>query len=256
VEIVPLSPRFEPSFWKHVNQDILHYYFFAYDWKHRRSNTSILLALEESRIHGMMLVYDDRVVQLRGPPEAAKAFLEKLDLEKVELQALIHHKEHILEKYRLIVSHELVLMRLQRGEEKPLTKHRITQLDTSDADQIAEIMSRADPEFWGEVTKERIAQGLNDVNCFGIKMNGEVVSICRMRITEWSGHIATVATRQNHRNKGYATSLVSDAVKRLVRERNTAMVYVLADNQSAIHVYSKVGFKPYRSYFFMRGEKR
>jgi predicted GNAT family acetyltransferase len=256
MKIVPLGPRFEPSFWKHVNQDILHYYFFAFDWRTHRNNTKIRLAFEESRIQGMMLVYDERIVQLRGTPEAAKAFVEELDLENVELQALMPHKEHVLKKYRPTVSHELVLMRLQRGGEKPQIKHRVTKLNASDADQIAEIMNQADPEFWGEVTKESIAKGINDVNCFGIKLNREVVSICRMRITEWAGHIATVATRKDHRNRGYATSLVSDAIKRLVRERETVAIYVLAENQSAIHVYSKVGFKPYRSYFFMRGEKR
>jgi predicted GNAT family acetyltransferase len=256
LEIVPLDSRLEPSFWRHVNRDILHYLFFAFDWKYRRSDTEILLASEKSRIQGIMLVYDKRIVQLRGSPEAAKAFVEKLDLEAVELQAQQTHKEYILEKYRPIFTHELALMRLQRGEEKQQIRHRVIQLNASDADQIAEIMNKADPEFWGEITEEGIAQGLDEVNCLGIKVNGEVVSICRMRTTDWTSHIATVATRETHRNRGYATSLVSEAVKRLLRKRDTIAIYVLAENDPAINVYSKVGFKPYRSYFFMRGDKR
>ncbi|UCD97224.1 MAG: GNAT family N-acetyltransferase [Candidatus Bathyarchaeota archaeon] len=256
MEIVPLNAHFESSFWRHVNQDILHYLFFAFDWKYRKSETAILLASEEGRIRGMMLIYDNRIVQLRGSPEAAKAFVEKLDLDRVELQAQKTHKKYILDKYRPIVTHELVLMRLQRGEEKPQIKHKVTQLNVSDADQIAEIMNRANPEFWGEITKEGIAERLSEVNCFGIRVNEEVASICRMRTTDWASHISTVATRETHRNRGYATSLVSHAVKQLLREKDTIAIYVLAENDPAVHVYSKVGFKPYRSYFFMIGDKR
>ncbi|MEM3550019.1 MAG: hypothetical protein QXN87_01270 [Candidatus Bathyarchaeia archaeon] len=55
-------------------------------------------------------------MNLRGKPEAAKKLLEKLDLEKVEIQALEEHKPYILERYRPKSIHELMIMILQRGE--------------------------------------------------------------------------------------------------------------------------------------------
>jgi len=57
MEIVSLNPAFEPIFWKHVNQDIPHYFFFAFDWKNNKDETDTLLAITGRRIDGMMLVY-------------------------------------------------------------------------------------------------------------------------------------------------------------------------------------------------------
>jgi hypothetical protein len=73
MEIVPLEPSPEPLFWKTISQDIPHYYFFAFDWKHRRDQTKILLALDGDKIYGMMLIYGGEIVNLRGSTEAAKA---------------------------------------------------------------------------------------------------------------------------------------------------------------------------------------
>jgi len=255
MEIVSLEHALEPIFWKHVNQDIPYHYFFAFDWKYNRDKTKILLALEENRIHGMMLVYRKSIVQLRGSCEAVKALLERLDLEKVELQALEQHKQHILKKYKPTVSHEMILMVLHAGEERLQIKHPTVKLDASDAEQIAIIMKHADPEFWGTQTSQQIAERMSSLNWLGIKINGELVSIGNARLTEWGGHIGVIATHEDHRNKGYATSVVSELVKQILGRLSITMIYVLSDNPPAIRVYKKVGFKPYRTFFFMRGEK-
>ncbi len=256
MEIVSLSPALEPIFWEQVNQDIPHYFFFALDWKHNRNDTKILLALKENRIDGMMLIYNERIVQLRGSRESAKALLERLVLEKVELQALKQHKKYVLEKYKPTWSHELMLMMLSKGEERLHITHPIVTLDSSDAEQIAAMMKKVDPEFWGEITSEQIVEGMSTVNCVGIKVNRELVSIGRARLTERVGHIPTVATHETHRNKGYATSIVSYLVRLILEKMPIAIIYVLSDNPPAIRVYKNVGFKPYRKYFFMRGERR
>ncbi len=149
-----------------------------------------------------------------------------------------------------------MLMVLHKGEERLQTKHPIVKLDSSDAGQIASIMQQVDPELWGEVTSEQVAERMNGLICFGIKVHGELASFCRTRLTENLGHVVTVATREAHRNKGYATSLVSCSVKQILEKKPTAIIHVLTDNPPAIRVYTKVGFKPYRTYFFMKGEKR
>jgi predicted GNAT family acetyltransferase len=257
MEIVSLESALEPIFWEHVNQDIRHYYFFAFDWKYNRDETKILLALEGNRIDGMILVYRQSIVQLRGSCEVVKAFLERLDLEKVELQALEQHKQYILEKYNPTVSHEMMLMVLRKGEERLQIKHPLVKLDTSDAEQIATIMKYADPEFWGERTGQQIVERMKQgVNWLGVKVNEELVSVGSTRLTEWAGLIGVVATRETHRNKGYATSIVSELVKQILEKLSIALIYVLTDNPPAIRAYSKVGFKPYRTYLFTRGERQ
>jgi predicted GNAT family acetyltransferase len=256
MEIVSLNPAFEPIFWKHVNQDIPHYFVFAFDWKNNKDETNILLALTGRRIDGMMLVYKKRKVHFRGNREATRLLLEHLDLEEVELQAPKEHKQYILEKYEPTWSNELMLMVLHKGEERLHTSYPIVKLDASDAEQIAAIMKKADPEFWGDVTADQAAEGMSSVNWVGIKVDGELASICRTRLTEGVGHIATVATPEAHRKKGYATSLVSHSVKSILKKTPTAIIYVLSDNQPAIRVYKKVGFKPYKTYYLIRGKRR
>lgn len=255
-KIVPLMHSLEHIFWKHINKDIPHYYFFAFDWKYNKDKTKILLALDGNRIDGMMLVYNQSIVQLRGSHEAVKALLEKLDLEKIELQALDQHKQCILEKYKPTWSHQMMLMALSKGEERFQKKHPVEPLEIFDGVRVAALMREADPEYWGDLTGQQIVDRMNQgVIWLGVKVNGELVSLGSARLTEWAGLVGVVATQKNHRNRGYATSIVSELVKRILEKQSTALIYVLVDNQPAIRAYSKVGFEPYRRYFFMRGER-
>jgi predicted GNAT family acetyltransferase len=68
--------------------------------------------------------------------------------------------------------------------------------------------------------------------------------------------IGLVATRPRYQNRGYATSLVSHAVTELLRHHATAIIYVITDNLAALHVYRRVGFTAYRTYFIMTGHKK
>ncbi len=257
MEIVALNPALEPIFWEHVNQDVPHHYFFAHDWRYCRNETEILLALgEKGRIDGMMLIFEKRIVQLRGTRESGRALLARLDLDKVELQALEQHKQYVLEKYEPTWSHELMLMVLHKGEEKLHMNHAVVTLNVSDAQQIAAMMNSIDQEFWAEVTPEQIAEEMNSTVWAGIRENEELVSIGRMRLTGEVGHIPTVATHEPHRNKGYATSIVSYLVGQILERKPTAIIYVLGGNAPAIKVYSRVGFKPYRDYFLMKAYRR
>ncbi len=256
MNIVSLEPAYESIFWRHVNRDIPYYYHFAFDWKYNRDQTKILLALEGNQIHGMMLIYRQSVVQLRGNSEAVKALLEKLDLEKVELQALEEHKPYVLERYKPTITHEIMLMILHKGEETLHIKHPIIKLDATEAWQIASIMKNADPEFWGTITSQNIVEGINrGADWLGIKVNGKLVSIGNARLTEWAGLIGVVATQEAHRNKGYATSIVSELVRQILERLPIALIFVLRENPQAMRAYEKVGFKQYKTYFFMRGEK-
>ncbi len=40
-----------------------------------------------------------------------------------------------------------------------------------------------------------------------------------------------------------------------MEKQSFAMIYVDSNNQPAIRAYKKVGFKTYRTYFFVKGEK-
>jgi len=256
MKIASLDSSLEPIFWNYVNQDIPHHYFFILDWKYSRDSTKILLALKQNRIHGMMLIYRQAVAQIRGTSEAAETLLEHLDLEKVEINSLKEHESIVLKKYTPLISHELVLMTLPKGEETLYIRHPVTKLGTADAEEITSIMRQADPRWWEETTAQGIAEGMNDRFWLGIKVNEKLVSIGNTRLTDWGSNIGVIATHEAYRNRGYATSIVSALVKEILQKSNLALIHVLSDNSPAIRAYEKVGFKPYRSYFLARAAIR
>ncbi|MEM3550020.1 MAG: GNAT family N-acetyltransferase [Candidatus Bathyarchaeia archaeon] len=118
-------------------------------------------------------------------------------------------------------------------------------------------MRAADPEFWGETESQNITESIDrGAKWFGVKVSDEIVSVGSGRTKEWGGLIGVVATSKPHRCKGYAISVVSTLVKKLLEKNPLVMIFVRSASAPAVNVYEKVGFKQYRKYFFMRGERR
>jgi predicted GNAT family acetyltransferase len=252
LKVVALDERIEDAFWKHVNREPLDYYFFIYDWKLNRDKTKILLAMEDGKIEGLMLVYRDSVVQLRGKREAVKLLLDQLRLEKPELQAPLDSEDLILKKYPPKIRQEMMLMFLRKGEENIQVTTTPTKLGLEDADEIAELMRRADPVWWSEIKAEWLKLRMVDSLLLGIKQNHRIVSFGMSRLTDFGSNISAIATHQQHRNRGYATSIVSALVQEILKTSTTALIHVISDNTPAVRAYSKVGFKPYKTYLSIR----
>jgi len=146
-------------------------------------------------------------------------------------------------------------MTMRRGEEQLYIKHPITKLTPAEAQEIASLLEEEFPE-WGEFTQEHIRERMKgNVLFLGVKEGEKVVSLGNTRILDFGSNIGMVVTRKGYRGTGYATSIVSALLKEILRESKLALIHVLSDNPSAIRVYTKVGFKPYRTYTFIRGER-
>ena len=257
MKVVPLDSRLEPVFWEYVYNDIPHYYFFISDMKHDRASTEILLALETKQIQGMMLIFQERIVQLRGTTEAVKALLAQLNIGKAEIQGLPEHKALILDKFREVeTTLELTLMTLKRGEETLYTNHPVQKLSTEDAEEIAALLKNADPNWWIEITGEEIAEKMHERLWVGIRVDGQLVSVGGSACDEWGSNISTIATQKSSRNKGYATAVVSTLVDQILDVSNLALIHVESDNTPAVRAYTNVGFRPYRKYFLARTKKK
>lgn len=255
MKLVPMDSSWESTFWNHVLRDIPNYYFFIFDWKLNKDKTKMFLAFQDEKIVGSMLIYDQRIIHIRGSLEAAELLMNEVKLEKAEFQVPTEHESVILKKYKPLTKHEMILMTLQRGQEKLHVKHLVMKLGSADAEEIAGLLVEEFPE-WGEFTGDRIRQRMKeDVLFLGIKEGENVVSMANSRIQDFGSNIGMVATRKGYRGRGYATSTVSALLKEILRESELALIHVLSDNPSAIHVYTKVGFKPYKTYAFIRGER-
>ena len=181
--------------------------------------------------------------------------MNKVELEKAEFLVPMKHEALVLKKYGFSTWNEMVLMTLRRGQEKLSVKHPVMKLGSLEAEEIAGLLGEEFPD-WGEFTGHGIIERMEEGVLFlGIKEGEEVVSLASTRILDLGTNIGMVATRKGHRGKGYATSAVSALLKEILRESELALIHVLSDNPSAMHVYQKVGFRPYRTYAFIRGER-
>jgi predicted GNAT family acetyltransferase len=253
VKVVALYDNLERAFRNQVKGDELDYYFFILDWKLRRDQTKILMATEDDEIEGLMLIFRDYVVQLRGTQAAVKMLLDCLSLDKVELQAPLDCEDIVLTKFGdPKIKEKMMLMRLMKGEENIRVTTTPIRLGQDDAEQIAELMRNADPSWWGEITVESIQKALGETYWLGIKQDGRIVSVGSTRLIDFASNIGVAATEEKYRNRGYATSIVSGLVSEILKTSSTAIIHVIADNAPAVRAYSKVGFKPYRTYLSIR----
>jgi len=255
LKVVSIEDGFEKTFWEHVNHDPFDYYFFILDLKQRREQTKIFLAMEGEKVEGLVLVYADWIVQLRGNRKAVEKLLEHVNLEKVELQAPFNCEDLVTRKYKPNLRYELVLMTLNKGEERLQIRHEPVRLGPEDAPRVAEMMRTADPEWWGDIKTEDRKESLEKTCWLGIKQDGRIVSVGNTRFENIGSNIGVIATDERYRNRGYATSIVSALVREILKESPAALIHVLRHNESAVKVYSKVGYKPYKEYLLIRGER-
>ncbi|MEE8183296.1 MAG: GNAT family N-acetyltransferase, partial [Thermoplasmata archaeon] len=160
-----------------------------------------------------------------------------------------------LRTYEPLEQHELVLMHLDKGNEK-LTKTQETEEPTvDDADAIARLMRDTLPEFWGEETGEKIRDSMEKAFWLIAKDGDKIVSVGNTFFADFGSNIGVVTAHEAYRNKGYATSIVSSLVEEIFQRHDKALIHVFADNYSAMHTYRKVGFRPFNSYVLIKGQR-
>src|SRR3989304_10059541 len=99
MKVAALTGNLESLFWNHVNQDKLDYFPLISDWKLHREQTKIFLAIDNGeKISGLTLIYDDRIVQVRGNHEAVQLLLGNLPVEAGELMAPLDRKDAVFNK--------------------------------------------------------------------------------------------------------------------------------------------------------------
>jgi predicted GNAT family acetyltransferase len=253
LQVVALYSRLERAFSNHIGGDGLDYYFFILDWKLRRDQTKILMAMEDDQIEALMLIYRDYVVQLRGNRAAVQLLLDSLTLDKVELQAPLDCEDIVLKKFNSPrIKEEMMLMSLRNGEERIRVTTTPVRLSVDDAVEVVELMRRADPSWWGETSVENTQKTLKEAYWLGIKQDGKIVSVGMTRLMDFASNIGIAATEEKYRNRGYDTSIVSALVSEILKTSSTAIIHVIRNNAPAVRAYSKVGFKPYRTYLSIR----
>jgi predicted GNAT family acetyltransferase len=142
-------------------------------------------------------------------------------------------------------------MLLEKGKEKIQKSVLPKRLGLEYAKEIVDLLQQADPDIWGRLTVEDLTAMFKQTIWVGIMEKGKLVSTGISSTPELGSHIMWVATHANHRNKGYATSIVSSLAEILLKNGYT-IIFALNENLPAIKTYSKIGFKPYLSYTYLK----
>lgn len=212
------------------------------------------MALDErDAVAGLMVIYLGCLVQVRGTREAVRLLLEGLDVEGVTVQVPLDCEDVVVEKFPVVEQKAtVVFLGLKKGEEKIEVTSETERLSLEDAGEITELMRDAYPEFWSEITVEDVEDSFEDALWVGIRREGKLVAFGKAVLTQPVSHVAWIATLESYRNRGYATSVLSALLKAVLVSSSTAVIYVLSDNPVAMQLYSKVGFKPYKRYFYVK----
>ena len=254
MKVVPLTSSLEDKFWSHVYKDLLDYYFFIFDWTHNREQTKIFLALSDSdEIAGMMLLYMERIVQLRGSPEAAKSLIENLCPVSVEVSAPIECKNVLLDRlHKPTFVEEIFLLSLKKDQEHIAVSFEPQILHKRDAKAVCELMKQAYPEHWNDMTVDFLKEIFDETVWLGIKDGNRLAALGVAADYAIGHHIMFIATEAQYRNRGYATSIVSTFTKQILERSETVSIFVSKNNGPAIRSYTKVGFRPYKEYLYIK----
>jgi hypothetical protein len=255
LHLVEVTPELEDRFWRIVEKDYCDYYFFIYDWLLQRSKTKIFLALEGDAVSGLMVVFDGHIVQMRGEAEAIKFMLKDLQLMPADVQVPSKFENLLTAKYPTAkLKAHITIMRLKRGQQNLSITVEPEKLIPEDASEIAELMHEANPSLWGGITAKGVAAlfSAKEALWLGIKLGGKLASFGYAMLTPKMCHISWIATQSSNEGKGYATSIVSGLVRSCLDVADGAVIYVKDDNAVAKAIYSKVGFRSYKSYVFVR----
>jgi predicted GNAT family acetyltransferase len=255
LQIVEVTPEFERQFLDTVKRDYCDYYFFIYDWLLQRSKTCVYMAFEGAAIAGLMVVFDGHIAQLRGERAAIDLLLKMLPLKVTDVQVPTDCEDILSAKYpQPKLKAHVTLMHLQKGNEQLSINQKPERLHSSDACDIAQLMHEANVSLWQEISAEAVAVlfSSDEALWLGIKHEGKLASFGYAMVTPNLCHVTWIATRPGCERLGYATSIVSSLLEACLAVADGAVIYVMDDNDIAKRIYSKVGFKPYKQYVFVK----
>jgi predicted GNAT family acetyltransferase len=162
------------------------------------------------------------LAQLIGPNEPAALFL------KEEVEAPSNFK----------VLRSIPLLQMLHDESRPAQpKHKHLALTPADVPEMIALARLTEP---GPFEQRTIELG----GYIGIRRNGQLASMAgeRLRIPGYT-EISAVCTHPDHLGHGYAASLMTEIIHRLLDRGDVPFLHSRHDNDRAIAIYERLGFR-------------
>jgi len=233
----------EALFYDYIKNNFAEYFFFHVDYAQYPESTEIYMALDnEEKIQGMVLIWKNRRIQLRGTAVSLGFLLNGKNYNPISITGFDNHKK-LISKFFPDYKKEIALYRmgLKKGDQKDFEKYKFQKLNESYREEITSLMRIADPIFWGSRKPDDIMIDENNT-WYGIMKEKDLICMNGIWKYESIGYIFIVGTHPDYWNQGYASSLISSTLKELFREKKQCFITVRVANAPAIHTYKKLGF--------------
>jgi len=233
----------ETFFYDYIKNNFAEYFFFHVDYAQYPESTEIYMALDnEEKIQGMVLIWKNRRIQLRGTAVSLEFLLNGKSYNPISITGFDNHKK-LISKFFPDYKKEIALYRmgLKKGDQKDFEKYKFQKLNESYREEITSLMRIADPIFWGLNNPEDILIDENNI-WYGIMKKKDLICIVGLWKYESIGYIAVVGTHPDYWNRGYASSLISSTLNELFQDKEQCFITVRMANAPAIHTYKKLGF--------------
>lgn len=193
-----------------------------------------------ARIAGEARKFADEVGPLSGMPEFNHKGLSSLaELAKDGTAVALFLQEQWQPCEGWTVVAEAPLMQMVRSTPVPLeaAAQEIIPLGNADSADMMELTSLVKPSPFGPRTHEL-------GNFFGIRDGEKLVAMAgeRMKVP---GHteVSAVCTHPDHLGKGYAAALMGKVIEGIEKRGETPFLHVRADNDRAVSLYERLGFR-------------
>ena len=259
LDVKPLTDELIDSFDRNLRRDPLTNVFHILDLHdpRERKRSEFYVALRDDEIEGKLRVYHGlgiASVWIRGSEEAALRLLEAVKIPNQAVFQVDHELSDLIRReFSITAEYPTEVMVLKRDEQRFFIEHDVEELREEHAIDYLRLFRGYHPSV-GAIKEEEIRKfrrGLKRRNVYGIFVDGSLVSttfLAQFPTLEGVRWIGFTFTKEKHRGRRFATSLVSKAVSDAFQNpgvRHVGLI-VRSTNLPAKHVYGKVGFRKHR----------
>ncbi len=238
-----LNNDIEEKLLEFMNQDRLLNFWGFYDLKHQRDVTRGWVAFSHRNVVGYLFEIDKRILHIRGSSDCVVPLLKKTTLATAIFNIEPIHLSEAKKLYKPTEPTDAtskgkvttyLSMKVTKGNFKPMRQHDVQDINKEDFKMVCSLLGRE---------PDRVADLLKGLS-YGLFKLGRLASFAAApEILEDLAIIRGVYTAPDFRDKGYATSVCSAIVEKLLEQGKEVFLYVSKDNQPALKVYRKMSFK-------------